>query len=89
MWQKETLKLCVIVEDVEWIICVAFSIEILVLVWYYFTSQNEQVLIDACLKGCDVFLVKQAAEKNIFINPFTALQRSDDRAALIKCTNGK
>jgi len=50
-------------------------------------QKNEQVLIDACLKGCDVFLVKQAAEKNIFINPFTALQRSDDRAALIKCTN--
>lgn len=50
-------------------------------------QKNGQVLIDACLKGCEVFLVKQAAEKNVFINPFTALQRSDDRAALIKCTN--
>lgn len=44
-------------------------------------------LIDACQRGCVVFLAKDAAERNIFVNPFTALQRSDNRAALIKCTN--
>jgi len=44
-------------------------------------------LVDACQRGCDVFLAKDAAERNIFINPFTALQRMDSRAALIKCTN--
>lgn len=46
-----------------------------------------QKLVDACQRGCDVFLAKDATERNIFINPFTALQRIDSRAALIKCTN--
>jgi len=44
-------------------------------------------MIDACHRGCDVYMAKEAAERNIFLNPFTALQRIDSRAALIKCTN--
>lgn len=51
------------------------------------SEKDGQKLVDACQRGCDVFLAKDAAERNIFINPFTALQRMDSRAALIKCTN--
>jgi len=44
-------------------------------------------LVDACHRGCDVYLAKEAAERNIFLNPFTALQQINGNAALIKCTN--
>jgi len=50
-------------------------------------EKEGQQFIDACHRGCDVYLSKEAAERNIFINPFTALQRIDSRATLIKCTN--
>jgi len=50
-------------------------------------EKEDPKLIDACHRGCDVFLAKDAAERNIFLNPFTALHRVNTRAALIKCTN--
>jgi len=50
-------------------------------------QKEGEGLVDACQRGCDLFLAKDAAERNIFVNPFTALQRTDSRAALIKCTN--
>jgi len=50
-------------------------------------QKEGEGLVDACQRGCDMFLAKDAAERNIFVNPFTALQRTDSRAALIKCTN--
>jgi len=45
-------------------------------------------LIDACQRGCDVYLAKDAAEeRNFFANPFRILRSDNNRAALIKCTN--